>query len=45
VLLICDRQGLVSRQMFEIDGAKLPSNAAKRRSGTHGELVHEAERI
>lgn len=45
VLVICDRQGLIGRQMFAIDGVKLPSNADKRRSGTHAELVHEAERM
>jgi len=45
VLLICDRQGLIGREMFAIDGVKLPSNAAKRRSGTHAELRHEAERM
>ncbi len=45
VLLICDRQGLIGRQMFAIDGVKLPSNADKRRSGTHAELAHEAERM
>jgi len=28
-----------------IDGVKLPSNADKRRSGTHAELLHEAERM
>ena len=33
VLAICDRQGLVGREMFAIDGVKLPSNASKRRSG------------
>jgi transposase len=37
VLLTCDRQGLIGRQMFAIDGVKLPSNADKRRSGTHAE--------
>src|SRR3970282_2177533 len=42
VLLICARQGLIGRQMFAIDGVKLPSNADKRRSGTHAELAHEA---
>jgi hypothetical protein len=36
VLLICDREGLIGRQMFAIDGVKLPSNADKRHSGTHG---------
>ncbi len=45
VLVICDRQGLIGRQMFAIDGVKLPSNADKRRSGTHAELAHEAERM
>ena len=33
VLLICDRQGLIGREMFAIDGVKLPSNASKARSG------------
>jgi transposase len=45
VLLTCDRQGLIGRQMFAIDGVKLSSNADKRRSGTHGELAHEAGRM
>ena len=45
VLLTCDRQGLIGRQMFAIDGVKLPSNADKRRSGTHAELAHEADRM
>ena len=45
VLLTCDRQGLIGRQMFAIDGVKLPSNADKQRSGTHAELLREAERM
>jgi transposase len=45
VLLICDRQGLIGRQMFAIDGVKLSSNADKRRSGTHAELAQEAVRM
>jgi len=45
VLLACDRLGLIGRQMFAIDGVKLPSNADKRRSGTHAEPRHEAERM
>ncbi|MGH8747071.1 MAG: transposase, partial [Burkholderiales bacterium] len=45
VLLTCDRLGLIGRQMFAIDGVKLPSNADKRRSGTHAELAHEAARM
>ncbi|MHB9118196.1 MAG: transposase [Burkholderiales bacterium] len=34
VLVVCDRQGLIGRELFAIDGVKLPSNAAKARSGT-----------
>ena len=45
VILICDRQGLIGRQMFAIDGVKLPANASKAKSGTHDELAHQAERI
>ena len=45
VLLICDAQGLIGKEMFAIDGVKLPSNASKERSGTHGELNHRADRL
>ncbi|HTS55457.1 MAG TPA: IS1182 family transposase [Burkholderiales bacterium] len=45
VLLVCERLGLIGRHMFAIDGVKLPSNADKRRSGTHAQLRHEAERM
>jgi transposase len=45
VLLTCDAQGLIGRQMFAIDGVKLSSNAAKRRSGTHDDLAHKAARM
>jgi transposase len=45
VLLVCDGAGLIGREMFAIDGVKLPSNADKRRSGTHGELAREARRM
>ena len=45
VLLTCDTQGLIGRQMFAIDGVKLPSNASKHRSGTHEELAHDADRM
>lgn len=45
VLLTCDRLGLIGREMFAIDGVKLPANASKERSGTHAELAHRAERL
>src|SRR5215813_3134468 len=45
VLLVCDRQGLIGRQLFAIDGVKLPSNACKARSGTRKELRREAQKM
>jgi transposase len=45
VLMTCDRLGLIGRELFAIDGVKLPSNASKERSGTHAELLHRAERL
>jgi transposase len=34
VLLICDEMKLIGREMFAVDGCKLPSNASKEWSGT-----------
>lgn len=45
ILLTCDRMGLIGKELFAIDGVKLPSNASKERSGTHAELLHRAERL
>ena len=45
VLLTCDRMGLIGKEMFAIDGVKLPANASKERSGTHAELAHRADRL
>jgi transposase len=45
ILMTCDAQGLIGRDMFAIDGVKLPSNASKERSGTHEELRHRADRL
>jgi len=45
VLMTCDAQGLIGRDLFAIDGVKLPSNASKERSGTHAELRHRADRL
>jgi transposase len=45
VLLICDAQGLIGREMFAIDGVKLPSNASKERSGTRADFVHQAKKM
>ena len=45
VLAICDHQGLIGREMFAIDGVKLPSNASKRRSGTRSEFERQAAKL
>jgi len=45
VLYICDRQGLIGREMFAIDGVKLPSNASKARSGTRADFKRQAAKL
>ena len=45
VLYLCDRQGLIGREMFAIDGIKLPSNASKARSGTRAEFQRQATKL
>jgi transposase len=45
VLFLCDRQGLIGREMFAIDGVKLPSNAAKARSGTRADFERQAGKM
>lgn len=45
VLTVCDRQGLIGREMFAIDGIKLPSNASKAKSGTRAEYRRQVEKM
>ena len=45
VLYLSDRQGLIGRQMFAIDGVKLPSNASKHKSGTRADFIRQAEKL
>jgi transposase len=45
VVAIGDRQGLIGREMFAIDGVKLPSNASKRRSGTRADFERQATKL
>jgi hypothetical protein len=45
VLAICDRQGLIGRQLFTIDGVKLPSNASKAKSGKRKEFVRQVAKM
>ena len=45
VLAICDQQGLTGREMFAIDGVKLPSHASKQRSGTRADFERQATKL
>ena len=45
VLLICEKLGLVGKEMFAVDGCKLASNASKEWSGTKGELKKKQEKM
>ncbi len=45
VLLICDEMGLIGKEMFAIDGCKLPSNASKEWSGTKEEFRKKKEKL
>jgi len=45
VLLICDKMGLIGKEMFAVDGCKLPSNASREWSGTRKELKHKKEKM
>lgn len=45
VLYLCDKQGLIGREMFAIDGVKLPSNAAKQKSGTLADFRRQLAKL
>ena len=45
VLAICDREGLIGRQMFAIDGVKLPSNASKAKSGKRKDFLRQVDKM
>ena len=45
VLMICDRQGLIGRQMLAIDGVKLPSNASKAKSGKRKDFLRQVAKM
>ena len=45
VLVVCDRQGLIGREMFAIDGVKLPSNASKAKSGTRKDYQRQLTKM
>ena len=45
IVMTCDQLGLIGKEMFAIDGCKLPSNASKQWSGTHEELDKKRRKI
>lgn len=45
VLLTCDEMGLIGKEMFAVDGCKMPSNASKEWSGTKEELQNKKEKM
>lgn len=45
VLLVCDEQGLIGKELFAVDGCKLPSNASRTWSGTQADLSKKAEKM
>ena len=45
VLLVCDHQNLIGKEMFAIDGCKLPSNAAKEWSGTKADFRKKVSKM
>lgn len=45
VLLTCDEMGLIGKEMFAVDGCKMPSNASKEWSGTKEELQKKKDKM
>lgn len=45
MLWLCDAQGLIGREMFAIDGVKLPANASKARSGKRADFVRQLDKL
>lgn len=45
VLVVCDRQGLIGREMFAIDGVKLPSHTSKVKSGTRADYQRQVDKM
>jgi transposase len=45
VLLVCDSMGLLGKELFAIDGLKLPGNAAKEWSGKFADLKKKQKKL
>jgi transposase len=45
VLLVCDEAGLIGKEMFAVDGVKLPSNASKEWSGSQKDYSRKIDKM
>jgi transposase len=45
ILLVSDELGLIGKEMFAIDGCKLPSNASKEWSGTRADFKRKSKKL
>ncbi|WP_240623991.1 transposase [Ahniella affigens] len=45
LLMIVGKDGLISQEMFAIDGVRFPANGTKYRSGTRAEFLAKAEQL
>ncbi len=45
IILVCDEMGLIGRDMFAVDGCKMPSNASKEWSGTKADFKRKSEKL
>lgn len=45
IILVCDEMGLIGRDMFAVDGCKLPSNASKEWSGTKADFKRKSDKL
>jgi transposase len=45
VLLVCNEAGLIGKEMFAVDGVKLPGNASKEWSGTKANIKKKAKKL
>ena len=45
VLLVCEEEGLLGKELFALDGCKISSNASKEWSGTFKELAQKRDKI
>lgn len=45
VLVVCDGLGLIGKEIFALDGCKLPSNASKEWSGTRSDFERKRRKI